>query len=247
MTGASWEVIYFAFFFLVLAFVSSWAPGDSHHSCTNVRNLVARRREKEKKKKKTGEHRRRATNLPCSPHGTAKSKPIRRILRRKYDKPGWSIAPWCELLAFFLSSFFFTNAKYEHAISSTHLYLNKTQHHSFTEKIYSYRKKNCIWLLFQGTTPDHLLLDRSSNIGPPISRWELDKLKNCWNKSFRTSKILKLMYQQFLNLFISQRDISGPRLGALSNNRWSAVRIEHHIKSSTLTCSQDSTIWNMDE
>ncbi len=36
-------------------------------------------------------------------------------------------------------------------------------------------------------SPDHLLLDRSPNIGPPISRWELDKFINCWNKSFRTS------------------------------------------------------------
>jgi hypothetical protein len=27
--------------------------------------------------------------------------------------------------------------------------------------------------------PDHLLLDRSPNIGPLISRWELDKFKNC--------------------------------------------------------------------
>jgi hypothetical protein len=69
--------------------------------------------------------------------------------------------------------------------------------------------------------PDHLILDRSPNIGPPISRWELDKFKNCWNKSFKTSKILTLLYQQSSNLLISQRDMSGPRLGALSNNMWS--------------------------
>jgi hypothetical protein len=69
--------------------------------------------------------------------------------------------------------------------------------------------------------PDHLLLDRSRNIGPLIFRWNLDKFKNCWNKSFRTSKILTLLYQQFSNLLISQRDMSGSRLGALSNNRWS--------------------------
>ncbi len=68
---------------------------------------------------------------------------------------------------------------------------------------------------------DHLLLDRSSNIGPLRSCWELDKFENCWNKSFRTSKILTLWYQQFSNLWISQRDTSGPRLGALSNNSWS--------------------------
>jgi hypothetical protein len=68
--------------------------------------------------------------------------------------------------------------------------------------------------------PDHLLLDRSPNIGPLISRWELDKFKNFRNNSFRTSKILTLLYQQFSNLLISQRDMSGPRLRALSNNRW---------------------------
>jgi hypothetical protein len=28
-------------------------------------------------------------------------------------------------------------------------------------------------------TPDHLLLDRSPNIEPLMSRWELDKFKNC--------------------------------------------------------------------
>jgi hypothetical protein len=67
--------------------------------------------------------------------------------------------------------------------------------------------------------PDHLLLDRSPNIGLLISRWKLDKFKNCRNKSFRTSKILTLLYQQFSNLLISQRDMSGPRLEALSNNR----------------------------
>ncbi len=69
------------------------------------------------------------------------------------------------------------------------------------------------------------LLDSLPNIGPLISRWELGKSKNCWNKSFRTSKILTLLYQQFSNLLISQRDMSGPRLGALSNNTWSGVRI----------------------
>jgi hypothetical protein len=68
--------------------------------------------------------------------------------------------------------------------------------------------------------PNHLLLDSCPNIVPLISRWVLDKFKNYWNKSFRTSKILPLLYQQFSNLLISQRDMSGPRLGALSNNRW---------------------------
>jgi hypothetical protein len=64
-------------------------------------------------------------------------------------------------------------------------------------------------------------LDRSPNIRQLMSRWELDKFKNFWNKSFVTSKILTLLYQQFSNLLISQRDMSGPRLGAMSNNRWS--------------------------
>jgi hypothetical protein len=54
--------------------------------------------------------------------------------------------------------------------------------------------------------PDNLLLDRCPNIGPLISRWERDKFKNCWNKSFTTSKILTLLYQQFSNLLISHRD-----------------------------------------
>ncbi len=74
---------------------------------------------------------------------------------------------------------------------------------------------NKLLLQYYKTTPS------SPIIGPLISRWELDKFKNCWNKSFRTSKILKLLYQQFSNLSISQRDMSGPRLGSLSNNRWS--------------------------
>jgi hypothetical protein len=68
---------------------------------------------------------------------------------------------------------------------------------------------------------NHLLLDSAPNIGPLISRWELDKFRNCWNKSFRTSKILTLLYHQFSNFLISQRVMSGPRLGTLSNNRWS--------------------------
>ncbi len=48
--------------------------------------------------------------------------------------------------------------------------------------------------------PDHLLLDSAPN---------------------RILEALKLLFQQFLNLSSSQRDMSGPRLGALSNNKWS--------------------------
>ncbi len=81
------------------------------------------------------------------------------------------------------------------------------------------------WLPVSEYTPDHLLLDSVPNIGPLISRWELDKFKNCLNKRFRTSKILTILYQQFSNLLISQRDMSGPRLGTLSNNMWSGVPI----------------------
>jgi hypothetical protein len=83
--------------------------------------------------------------------------------------------------------------------------------------------------------PDHLLLDRSPNIGPLISRWELGKFKNSWNKSFRTSTILTVMYQQFLNLLISQRDMSGPRLGTLPINRWSEGNVLNVIELKKLT------------
>ncbi len=63
---------------------------------------------------------------------------------------------------------------------------------------------------------------RSPNIWPLISRWELHRLKNCQNKSFRTSEILTLLYQQFSHLLlIFQRDMRAPRLAAMSNNRWS--------------------------
>jgi hypothetical protein len=97
------------------------------------------------------------------------------------------------------------------------------QHDSFTasKKGKSFSKKKSIICYRFNCTPDHLLLDGAPNIGPLISRWELDKFKNCLNKSFRTSKILTLLYQQFPNLLISQRDMSGPRLGTLFNNRWS--------------------------
>jgi hypothetical protein len=67
-----------------------------------------------------------------------------------------------------------------------------------------------------------LILDHSFLFG------KLDKFKNCWNKNFRTSKIQTLLYQQFSNWFISQRDISGPRLGALSNKRWFKVLSRTH-------------------
>ncbi len=98
-------------------------------------------------------------------------------------------------------------------------------------------------------TPRSPKLDSAPNIGPLISRWELEKFKNCWNTSFRTFEILTLLYQQFSNLLISQRDMSGPRLGALSNNRWSGgtsslqarhlmtvLRLLRYDTSKSLTC-----------
>jgi hypothetical protein len=88
--------------------------------------------------------------------------------------------------------------------------------------------------LFKSLVPhNHLSLDRSPNTGPLIPCWELDKFKNCWNKSFRTCKILTLLYQQFSNLLISQRDMSGPKLGALSKNRWSGVSYPQALISSS--------------
>ncbi len=70
-------------------------------------------------------------------------------------------------------------------------------------------------------TPDNLLLDSVPNLGPLISRWEINEFENCWYKSVRILEVLKFLFQQFLNLSSSQRDMSGPILGALSNNRWS--------------------------
>jgi hypothetical protein len=67
--------------------------------------------------------------------------------------------------------------------------------------------------------PDHILLDSAPNIGPLISRWEIIKFENCWYKSVRILEVLKLLFQQFLNLSSSLQDMSGPILGALSNNR----------------------------
>jgi hypothetical protein len=80
-----------------------------------------------------------------------------------------------------------------------------------------------------GVPPDHLFLDSVPNLGPLISRWKLHKFKNSQNKSFRTSKILTLLYQQSSNLLVSQPDMSGPRLGTLSNNRWSGG-IQHEVQ-----------------
>jgi hypothetical protein len=68
---------------------------------------------------------------------------------------------------------------------------------------------------------DHLFLDSAPNLGPLISRWEIAKFENCWYKSAGILEVLKLLLQQLLNLSSFQRDMSGPILGTLSNNRWS--------------------------
>ncbi len=63
-------------------------------------------------------------------------------------------------------------------------------------------------------------MDSAPNLGPLISRWEINEFENCWYTSVSILKVLKLLFQQFLNLSSSQRDMSGPISGDLSNNRW---------------------------
>ncbi len=66
---------------------------------------------------------------------------------------------------------------------------------------------------------DELLLDSAPNLGPLISCWEINKFENCSYKSVRILEVLKLLFQQFLNLSSSERDVRGTILGDLSNNR----------------------------
>ncbi len=68
--------------------------------------------------------------------------------------------------------------------------------------------------------PDHLLMDSAPNLGPLISR-KIHKFENCWYKSAKILEVLRLLFQQFLNLSSSRRDMSCPILGDLSNNMWS--------------------------
>jgi hypothetical protein len=70
-------------------------------------------------------------------------------------------------------------------------------------------------------THNLLLLNSAPNLGPLLSHWEINKYENCWYKSVRILQVLKLLFQQCFNLSSSQRDMSGPILGDLSNNRWS--------------------------
>ncbi len=86
------------------------------------------------------------------------------------------------------------------------------------KKTYLYQY-SCVLVQY---TPDHLLLDNSApNFGPLIFRWEINKFGDCWYKRVRILEVLELLFQQFLNLSSSQRDMSDPILGDLSNNRWS--------------------------
>jgi hypothetical protein len=55
--------------------------------------------------------------------------------------------------------------------------------------------------------------DSAPNLGPLISRWEINEFENCWYKSVRIFEVLKLLFQPFSNLVISQRDRSGPIIG----------------------------------
>jgi hypothetical protein len=73
--------------------------------------------------------------------------------------------------------------------------------------------------------PNNLLLDSVPNLGPLISHRKIYKFENCWYKSVRILEVLKLLFQQFLNLSSFQRDMSVPILGDLSNNRWSGGSI----------------------
>jgi hypothetical protein len=41
-----------------------------------------------------------------------------------------------------------------------------------------------------------LLLDSAPNLGPLISRWEINKFENCWYKIVRILEVLKLLFQQ---------------------------------------------------
>jgi hypothetical protein len=69
------------------------------------------------------------------------------------------------------------------------------------------------------------LLDSAPNLGPLISRWEItNKFENCWYKSVGILKALTTLFQQFLNLSSSQREMSDPILRDLSNNRRSGGR-----------------------
>jgi hypothetical protein len=94
---------------------------------------------------------------------------------------------------------------------------------AFLFALLSIFKRQDIFEPFCEVPPEHLLLDSAPNLGPLIYRWEINKFENCWYKSVRSLEVVKLSFQQILNLSSSQRDMSGPMLGNLSNNRWLGV------------------------
>jgi hypothetical protein len=57
---------------------------------------------------------------------------------------------------------------------------------------------------------------------------KLKSSKIAYTKSVRILEVLKLLFQQFLNLSSSQRDMSGPIIGDLSNNRISGGSDQTH-------------------
>ncbi len=117
----------------------------------------------------------------------------------------------------------------------------KAQH--ITAETSSLQSTRARWRGENQLHPDHLLLDSAPNLGPFISRWEITKFESYWYKSVRILQVLKLLFQQFLNLSSSQRDMSGPILGALSNNRcsWGSFKIRSYLqtpRSDVLKCMQ---------
>ncbi len=77
-----------------------------------------------------------------------------------------------------------------------------------------------------------LILDHSYLVG------KLTSSKIADTKVVRVLEVLKLLFQQFLNLPSSQRDMSGSILGDLSNNRWfggTSTRLEVPENACNLT------------
>jgi hypothetical protein len=70
----------------------------------------------------------------------------------------------------------------------------KTSRNAFLREMLCLRP----FIHFEFTVPsDRQFLDSAFDIGPLKSRWELEKFKNCWNKSFRTSKIWHFCISNF--------------------------------------------------
>ncbi len=106
------------------------------------------------------------------------------------------------------------------------LHVTKTVDYRFTDEENMWGEKNpqSVQTPYKNIPPDHRLLDSAPNLGPLISCWEhFNTFENCWYKGVRILEVLKLLFQQFLNLSSSQRDMSGPILADRSNNRWSGV------------------------